>query len=177
PRASFSARGSSSMPRPAGAGAIGSSAPTRWAIIPTTSAWIRRSARPCSASASATSCTSARRRGRNGFTSRACATARRDKRDRHPKKKPGVEPGEYHRGNLIELRACRSVQPCPVDEPHLVGAEIEVARQQRLDVLRLIAFGRLVHLDHAAEFLIASLATLVRQDELGVVLHAHGSAV
>ena len=88
-------------------------------------------------------------------------------------KKSPAEAGRITGGNRSGL-----LQTSPIDQAHLTGTQIEIAREQRFDFFRLVALiRRLVHFHHSAEFLIRAGRRLTRQNEVRVVLNTHGSGV
>ena len=87
-------------------------------------------------------------------------------------KKARPKPGESQ-GETIRL-----LQASPIDQAHVTGPQIEVARKQCLDLFRLVALiSRLIDFHHSAEFLIRAGRCLARQHEVRVVLNAHGTGV
>jgi hypothetical protein len=89
------------------------------------------------------------------------------------KKKRPAEAGRVTGGNRLGL-----LQASPVDQAHVGGTQIEVAREQSFDLLRLLALVRcLIHFHDSAEFLIRAGNCLTHQNEVRVVLNAHGAKV
>src|SRR5512145_1708831 len=88
----------------------------------------------------------------------------------HEKKarpKPGESQGETVRVLL---------QASPIDQAHVTGTQIEVAREQGFDLFRLVALiRRLVHFHDSAEFLVRAGGCLAGQHEVRVVLDTHGT--
>ena len=89
-----------------------------------------------------------------------------------PIKKSPAEAGRVTGGNRLLLQAS------PIDQAHVTGPQIEVARKQCLDLFRLVALiSRLIDFHDSAEFLIRAGRCLTRQHEVRVVLNAHGTGV
>src|SRR5690349_20828142 len=80
------------------------------------------------------------------------------------KKRP-AEAGRVTGGNRYGREAL--LQPSPIDQAHVSGTQIEISREQRFDLFRLVALIRsLVHFHDSAEFLIRAGSRLTRQNEV-----------
>ena len=87
------------------------------------------------------------------------------------KKKARPKPGESQ-GETVRVL----LQASPIDQAHVTGTQIEVAREQCFDLFRLVALiRRLVHFDDSAEFLVGAGRGLASQHEVRVVLDTHGA--
>jgi hypothetical protein len=97
----------------------------------------------------------------------ACRPSMAAKKSARPK--PGESQGETVWGLL---------QASPVDQAHVTGTQIEVASEQGFDLLRLVTLiRRLINFHDSAEFLIRAGNRLTHQNEVRVVLNAHGAEV
>src|SRR4051812_34119511 len=135
-----------------------------------TSAWIRLSAKRCSASAPRTPWSCARPKASSATRSCGCGIA-----EARGKKKARHEAGRVTGGTVKRARLSL-LQTRPVDQSDLVRTQIEVASEQSFDVLRLVALlGRLIHFHDSAELLVAALGGFTGQNEVRVILDAHGA--
>src|SRR5262249_42854931 len=125
----------------------------------------------CSVSASRTPSLCAHPTASSATSSCECVIAER----KRAAKKARHEAGRVTGGTVKRARLAL-LQTRPVDQSDVARTQIEVTREQCFDVLRLVALlRRLVHFHDSAELLIAALGGFTGQNEVRVILDAHGA--